>query len=328
MDNYIVLDIENPNDDRNSISAIGIIVVENNKEKERIYSLINPEDYFDSHIIGITGITPEMVKNQPTLPEYWPKIEDIITKNVVVGHNITYDLSVISKSLERYKMMIPSFNYCCTLKLSRKRMKLDSYGLTDIAEYLNIKYKAHNAIEDARATFLLYQHLNELKEIKLTDIKRFAYTPAYEKDFSDEIAVNINELYGIVKVINNKNEINSENLKVLRSWYDNNKKYSNHIIFNDLLMKIDTLIKKDNIEKVDINLFSKSVIPQRKLESYSDEEINNQILNGIIKCLEYEEDISTGEMDYLEKWINYSALPSNIDKDAIIEKVRKKYLIG
>ena len=100
----MVLDLENPNFRQNSICAVGVIVVRDNKVIEKIYSLINPEDSFDRINMEITKIAPHMVEDSPTLPEFWPKIKDLLTNNIVGGHNITYDLKLISKSLQRYHL--------------------------------------------------------------------------------------------------------------------------------------------------------------------------------------------------------------------------------
>lgn len=94
MRDYVVMDLENPNFRQNSICAIGVMLIRNNNVVERKYSLINPEDTFDNINIQITKIAPHMIKQSPTLPEYWSEISSWLSNNVIVGHNITYDLRV------------------------------------------------------------------------------------------------------------------------------------------------------------------------------------------------------------------------------------------
>ena len=55
--NFVVLDIENPNSRGNSICAIGMLVIEDGTLTRKEYSLINPEDRFDRTNSEITGIT-------------------------------------------------------------------------------------------------------------------------------------------------------------------------------------------------------------------------------------------------------------------------------
>ena len=52
MKDYIVLDLETPNRYNNSMSSIGIVVVEDGKVVDELYSLINPEAEFDSFNIS------------------------------------------------------------------------------------------------------------------------------------------------------------------------------------------------------------------------------------------------------------------------------------
>lgn len=69
-------------------------------------------------------IEPNMVIGKPTFNEYWEEIKGLLTSNIIVGHNIQYDLSVISKCLQRYDIEeLLKFDYICTLNLSRKYIK-------------------------------------------------------------------------------------------------------------------------------------------------------------------------------------------------------------
>ena len=110
MTDYIALDIENPNSRGNSICAIGLLIIRNGEIADRRYSLINPEDRFDRNNSAITGITESMVLYSPTFPVYWEQIRDIVTRVPIVGHNIQYDLNVISKALDRYEIPVPEFH--------------------------------------------------------------------------------------------------------------------------------------------------------------------------------------------------------------------------
>lgn len=81
--NFVVLDIENPNSRGNSICAIGMLVIEDGTLTRKEYSLINPEDRFDRTNSEITGITESMVLNSPTLKEYWPEIGTVLSNEVI-----------------------------------------------------------------------------------------------------------------------------------------------------------------------------------------------------------------------------------------------------
>ena len=58
---YIAFDVETPNYANDRMSAIGVTVVENGEIVGTYDTLVNPETYFDSFNVRLTGITPEMV---------------------------------------------------------------------------------------------------------------------------------------------------------------------------------------------------------------------------------------------------------------------------
>ena len=93
---YIAFDVETPNYANNRISALGITVVENGRLTESFYSLVNPEAQFASFHMELTGITPDMVKNQPTFGDLWHTIEPILHSGLLVAHNAPFDSSFLS----------------------------------------------------------------------------------------------------------------------------------------------------------------------------------------------------------------------------------------
>ena len=168
MNTYIILDLENPNTRGNSICAIAITVVKDNKIVEEKYTLIDPEDRFDAINSQITGIYPNQVLYAPTLKEYWTEIKELLENNVNIGHNITYELSVLSKSLSRYDIPVPEFRYCCTLALSRKYIQSDSYHLENLCNDLGFTYKSHIASEDVKAAHYLFEYIKTTYKVTKT----------------------------------------------------------------------------------------------------------------------------------------------------------------
>ena len=237
MENYIVLDIETPNRSRSSISAIGIVIVENNEIKDTVYSLINPEDTFEDFIIEMTGIDPEMVKDKPKFNEFWPEIKELLNSYPIVGHNITFDLNVISTALEHYNIKAPSFKYYCTLKLAFKRLELKSYALENIMNYLNIKYDAHNALEDAKASYELFKYLNSIRKITPLDERIYTYNRREFNQLNRECVENINNLYGMCQALNYKENITQNQLSLFEKWLNENFENREYTIFNGILTK-------------------------------------------------------------------------------------------
>ena len=55
---YTVFDVETPNRANDRMSAIGIVVIEDDQIVDAFYSLVNPEVPFDDFNVALTGITP------------------------------------------------------------------------------------------------------------------------------------------------------------------------------------------------------------------------------------------------------------------------------
>ncbi len=154
---YIAFDVETPNNDNNSMSSIGISVVENGVIVDEFYSLINPEARFDGFNIAFTGITPEAVADAPTFGELWTVIGPIMSSGTLVAHNAPFDMSVLAKSLKRYNInWKDKTEYGCTCMMSKKALpELYNHKLDTISDYLGIQLLHHNSGSDAKACALI-----------------------------------------------------------------------------------------------------------------------------------------------------------------------------
>ena len=150
---YIAFDVETPNSCNDRMSSIGIAVVEDGEIVDNFYSLVNPESHFDYYNVALTGITPEMVRGEPTFPELWEKIEPIMSSGMLVAHNAPFDMSVLAKCLRDYGIVWKRrAGYCCTCQMARRLMKgLPNHRLNTICYELDIELDHHDAGSDARA---------------------------------------------------------------------------------------------------------------------------------------------------------------------------------
>lgn len=72
--NYIVLDVETPNGKNDSICSIGVELIDDDKVTDEWYTLVDPEEEFESMNIAIHHITPGMVQGAPKFEEVWARI--------------------------------------------------------------------------------------------------------------------------------------------------------------------------------------------------------------------------------------------------------------
>ena len=150
---FVSIDFETATYERNSACSVGIVTVDGGLVTNEYYSLIKPPGLkFNDQNIQIHGITPEMVEDAPTFAEIWPQVRPLLEQRVIFAHNATFDMGVLKGSLEYYHLQLPRLWYACSLALSRKVWpQLASHKLNNIAEFLHVELKHHNAIQDALA---------------------------------------------------------------------------------------------------------------------------------------------------------------------------------
>lgn len=302
INDYISVDIENPNARGNSICSIGIIVVKNKKVVEQKYSLINPEDRFDINNSNITGLNYSDVKDAPTFKEYWKSIKELLEKNIIVGHNITYDLTVIAKALERYDIKVPIFNYYCTLKLSRSFINSDSYSLNSLCNLLNINLENHhNALEDAKASQKLFEYLDNNNDIGNSE--KFEFERVLLDNLDSKLETNINTLYGIIKGINYDKKIDEKEIEKLKVWGEDNRIYKQYALFDRIIFKLEEILNDNKITEYEKIELEKLVTSINNSKIYSESTLSLQILNGILDGIVCNQKVNQKEIENLNAWL-------------------------
>ncbi|MBW6409366.1 exonuclease domain-containing protein [Clostridium weizhouense] len=175
--NFVAIDFETANEKRNSPCSIGLVVVKNGEIIEKVHHLIKPKEMrFMPINIGIHGIRPRTVENELEFDKVWEKIKHYFNDNLVIAHNASFDMSVLRKTLELYNIETPSFEYICTMKLSRNfYSNLDNARLNTVNNFLGYQFKHHDALADAMAcSNILLNVSEELKSKDINEISRLA----------------------------------------------------------------------------------------------------------------------------------------------------------
>ena len=150
---FTAIDFETANEQRFSPCSIGLVVVQNGEFVKNLSFLIRPPEMrFNSINIAIHGIKPRDVAGEPEFPQIWKVLRGYLEGAVLVAHNAAFDLSVLHRTLEHYGISHAPFNYHCTCKISKKLWpNLYDHKLDSVARKLGIRFKHHDACEDARA---------------------------------------------------------------------------------------------------------------------------------------------------------------------------------
>lgn len=146
------------------IEFYGCIVEDDGTVEKELHFLCNPEMKIPKEITNITGIDDSMVSGAPKFRDMLDQLQDFFfDADAAVGHNLTYDLSVLNFELQRANIK-PDLFYpevlICTVEAT-EHFKGYRLSLTELHEYL---FKAnftgaHRAKADVQATARCYVEL-------------------------------------------------------------------------------------------------------------------------------------------------------------------------
>ncbi len=231
---YTVIDIETtglePRYDE--IIEISCIKYRNDAEIEKYHSLVKPEcrwsdgSILTDFISNLTGITDDMLYNAPSFKDIADDIHNFIKNEVLVGHNIKFDISFLRESFlsndkiydcENNTVIDMSNDYVDTLRLSRKLFPaLNSHKLIDLALYFDLVQPTHRSMDDCITTHQLFMYLK--KYIKEHDIE---YASLLNRKRTDYKQVNLRDLV-------------SENVEI----DENSPFYEKNVVFTGVLEKL------------------------------------------------------------------------------------------
>ena len=183
---FIAIDFETATSDRDSPCEIGLTFVENNEIKDVKSWLIKPSyfPYFDDFNISIHGITPNDVKNAPEFGELWNEIKPFVEGQFLIAHNAGFDMSVLRRTLEFYKIPFPELEYSCSYIFSKKVWEgLPAYDLKTLCRHNQIPLIHHRAGHDSEATARL-----SLKAFETAQVES-------RKDFPTKLRTTIGRLF-------------------------------------------------------------------------------------------------------------------------------------
>ena len=148
------IDVETANADRASICQIGIVHVRDGEIEDQWRSLVNPEDWFDPWNVSIHGIDEMDVGESPTLPEVRGELHARLRGSVLVSHT-PFDRVAFERAMTRYGLEQLQVTWLDSARIARRAWPESygqrGYGLKNIARELNISFRHHDALEDARA---------------------------------------------------------------------------------------------------------------------------------------------------------------------------------
>ncbi len=148
------------------VMEIGIARIEGGQVLAEFEGLLNPGRRIGPGVSALTGITQEMVEGRPTFADEMPQILPLLRGAIVVGHNIRFDLSFLSREFRIARLDMQSaigdVPVLDTLRIARRRFGRGGNGLQVLSRRLGMLPEvAHRALADVRTTLGVFERMIE-----------------------------------------------------------------------------------------------------------------------------------------------------------------------
>jgi len=151
--NFTAIDFETATRRADSACQLAAVTVRDGSIVDKAMWMIRPEPlYFSRFNIQIHGITPQQVQKAAVFGDLWPEIAEKLGDDCLVAHNAKFDIGVLTACLRTHRHPIPDLHFTCTRAIARTTWPhLRRYGLKPLADWLGIRFRHHDALEDSIA---------------------------------------------------------------------------------------------------------------------------------------------------------------------------------
>ncbi len=155
---FIALDVETANADVGSICSIGLVHFRAGQVFKSLSILVDPQGPFDPGNVAIHGIRAEDVIGKPTMAQVFPVLAQSLNGTIVTHHS-SFDRRALASAAARCGAAELECFWLDTLAVARRawRELIDAggFGLANLSRTFEIKFRHHEAEEDARACGLI-----------------------------------------------------------------------------------------------------------------------------------------------------------------------------
>ena len=136
--------------DREAITEIGAVVLKNGEITDRFQTFVNPNRRLTPEIIGLTGITDDMLKDAPQLKEALAEFLKFVDGRPLAAHNAEFDIGFIRAGCRKVGLDFQP-TYVDSLILAQNLLPdLGKYKLDIVADRLELpNFNHHRASDDA-----------------------------------------------------------------------------------------------------------------------------------------------------------------------------------
>lgn len=165
-DDYTIVDIETTGLDpiNSRIIEISAVKYRCNRKIDEYVTFVYIEEKVPDRITKLTGITNDMLKGAPTAKDALTGFITFIGEDILIGHNVAFDLAFLGSEYQDYCGKKLYNNYVDVLRIANEKLPfLESHKQIVVAKYFGIKTEgSHRALTDCEICNGCYQKLKEL----------------------------------------------------------------------------------------------------------------------------------------------------------------------
>lgn len=307
---YTFFSVETPNRTNDAICSIGVVKTD---DRGRILYkrgfLVHPEEPFDRRNTEINGISLGDVIDEPTFDDIWRgELAEVFAGSVLVSFDARFNMQVLNKVLQRYRLRFPGDRYIDVRDLARTCLPaLDELSLGSVCQQLGIEFpRRRSALGNAVACEMAYralvrkarvkEHLGRHYYWKVHDLQGARRTPACSQAMA--------ELYGICLGIAFDVPINDEEIACIRDWMRRNEAHRRTPYFSECYALIEKVLA-DGILTIDeheqILDYTRPFVFDRHSAI---ETVDYRQLIGVLRGTISDGDISANEASELASWFD------------------------
>jgi DNA polymerase-3 subunit epsilon len=165
LDDYIAFDLEfNTVDKVAHLIQVSAVKFQNRQEVETFDSLVYSDVPVSAFVTGLTGITTDAVRHAKPADQVIADFKAFVGDMPLIGYNaVKSDLPILKENgadfYDQYGVDV--YNEADAMR-SNKLHGIKNFQLSTVAEFFGIKGHAHNALDDARMTGLLYEAMRDM----------------------------------------------------------------------------------------------------------------------------------------------------------------------
>lgn len=156
---FVAIDVETANPRYHSICQIGIVLFEDGREVDAEKVMIDPREDFGVWQTRTHGLCRDDVTGAPCFPERFDWLQQWLAGQTVVSHS-HFDRSALRLACDHHQLPALPCRWADSAHIALAAwpdIAKHGLGLKVIASQLGIRFKHHDALEDARACGLIVQ---------------------------------------------------------------------------------------------------------------------------------------------------------------------------